>query len=731
MPSDRKALLARFRAALGEASIDHVTPELYKGAAKINRVLRNAPKGKGHVRVGRDSVKVERLPKPASLVGVVKNKLARAVLKKGGVDPKDFRWNDQLPHGEAWTAGYEKPRAKRGKHFNLGGTIAAHPRKFRDNAVTLTHELLHIKDPGKRDDDDVPYLKRRQERHAFGGSSIVGVRGLKKLGVSQELATTGLKIGSMRAVAHHKIVNEPSANVIGRTIRRNIHRKKLNLHYTNFDGVDGYLGGLAGERPRRKMAKELYKGIERTYGARNTSGGSVNKFGRVKLATPISRLPESREELIASILEAYDDHKVSINKYGQVNFTQVDRGKPGDYTFWEKHKAQNKPVVRPKEASARPKLHRAKAEQPKPSTARDRALAWQRKHAALGEASIDHFTPNLYKTARRFERDIRKAKFMPHERDDLKHNREVKISSRKINPTDKDPVHLKLGGIRGMGDHVFSYYGKEAQDLADMGAGGIYRKADKVDSIRLNAGHASNQRIPWQGDYVDKKVAERPQQKVVWTLSHELGHATDSAFDFSPKKQGPKAKRSYHAYSPNQSKLLAGEKQRGLSLYVAQSGEGRQTAMDAMFGIHRGKIAGISRADALDGLRTGAGRVARPYALRAMNRMPDHDDAKRKEAYDRAEQDIGLYNLASVGVLGTHQAALKKLGKKAETEVGLTTRERKQQLKMKKGYRKLAKETHKAIERKYGPVRTRIKGNLPEGLLEQVLISVDSRVGEG
>lgn len=367
-----------------EASIDHVNPTLYKDAAKVNRILRNAPKGKGHVRVGRDSVKVERLPKQAGLLGTVKNKLSRAVLKSGGVNPDDFAWSDKTPHGEALTRGSSKPRSKRGKHFNVGGIVAAHPRKFKDNAVHLTHELLHIKDPGRMDRHDVPYKRRRQERHAFGGASILGVRALKKAGVSRRLATTGLRIGSMKATAHHKLVVQPSSNAVGKAVREKLYGRELNRHYDNFAGVDSYLQGAGGKRPKQKMAKEVWKGIERVYGARNKSGGTVNKFGHVKLARPIGKLPESREELIQLILEAYGEHSIQVNKYGQTNVHQADRGKPGDYKFWEKHRAQQNPVVRPKDP---PKIqvHRAKVVEPKPSTARDRALAWRKKN--MGESA--------------------------------------------------------------------------------------------------------------------------------------------------------------------------------------------------------------------------------------------------------------------------------------------------------------------------------------------------------
>lgn len=75
-------------------------------------------------------------------------------------------------------------------------------------------------------------------------------------------------------------------------------------------------------------------------------------------------------------LQEYDEHSFKMDRFGNVHVSQLDRGKPGDYKFWEIHKAQQEPVLRPKDPP-KPVRVQMNREDSKPSTARDRVLAYR------------------------------------------------------------------------------------------------------------------------------------------------------------------------------------------------------------------------------------------------------------------------------------------------------------------------------------------------------------------
>ena len=90
--------------------------------------------------------------------------------------------------------------------------------------------------------------------------------------------------------------------------------------------------------------------------------------------------------------EKFDDFNFRINRYGQPDFREVDRGKPGDHTHWNIYKPDKDPVLRPKDPVVR-RPARAQMDTPKPSTARDRALAWRKRQG------VQESFPNIDKKA--------------------------------------------------------------------------------------------------------------------------------------------------------------------------------------------------------------------------------------------------------------------------------------------------------------------------------------------
>lgn len=262
---------------LGEASIDHVTPETYKQAAHVARKSRS--KRLGMTTIGKDENVVISRPISKGIVGKVKSLgvAARAQINDANL-----------------------PKRKR---EHKGGRIETPKvKKFAKKADVLTHELLHIKDPGVHRDYSPGlkgYFKDRSEQHAYSAvAGTLGVRALKKAGVSKAKAREGLRSGMPAAMGavdtikrHAKIPKGKShPSVLGAIKTAFQQRKKIASLGRAMHG-DLYIqfragGGQAG----RKMAKEMYKGIERTYG----TSKKVFKSSKIKMSRPEfkPKLPE-------------------------------------------------------------------------------------------------------------------------------------------------------------------------------------------------------------------------------------------------------------------------------------------------------------------------------------------------------------------------------------------------------------------------------------------------------
>jgi hypothetical protein len=386
------------RKPIKEASVDYYTPAFKKTVGEIEKKASFARGAEGI----RDLV-FSSTPKHKRALVLYTKKSTRS--KKAEVDGPYALGDLPLNRASLWHMTLPPTKKPKNKYDYVDVGSRRH---------TIAHELAHTHDPsaqvpGGPWDNPVPdTLKRKApkkprkkrgylsntpfydnqawsadplEVHANAVSTVAGMEGTKAAGLSRDSVLHDLRTGYKQAGSDlFTLVNQK--NNIARNPNKVRDLTNLGLYEPVVFKGQRYTKLLHSKSRKsrtslklrqhsaKKLFKETNKAIEKVYGSRNTTGGTVNKFGQVKLARPISKLPEELQE-------KYDDNTLKIDRYGRVHVFQLDRGKPGDYAFWEKHKDQAPPVTRPPDPP-KPKLHRAEFDQPK-STARDRVLAHRKK----------------------------------------------------------------------------------------------------------------------------------------------------------------------------------------------------------------------------------------------------------------------------------------------------------------------------------------------------------------
>ena len=283
----------RKKMMIGEASIDHATPQLLAAAKQAEKEVKKPFYRRNKV-----------VPKEGMPISV--SRLPRAARQYSGGASDAYRGNIKL-------------------NPNMTGS--------KRGRTATVHELLHVTDPGQHqalaklkqsapspgvfktvmgagqlagavisriprisqkasnlsgssDADLAKYYSERREAHAYIGTA--GTQGIQDLKNTPIKTKKGVRVG----------VKAP--------IVRDALRKAQLGDFNSISPAMGLFGDIEKLRdfnPQmrktyRKGAKEINMGIEREYGSRNTTGGTINKFGHVKLARPISKLPEDVEEAV-------------------------------------------------------------------------------------------------------------------------------------------------------------------------------------------------------------------------------------------------------------------------------------------------------------------------------------------------------------------------------------------------------------------------------------------------
>ena len=331
---------------VSEASIDSVTPGLYRSALKVNREVNkpfykrkpisftakdNRVKSTPGFKDAKTTVKVRRpigLPKKlndAGFGGFAHPVFKAIVVPKGDKKATHATKNvatHELVHlaDKAGFRGAKQAISKRvDKAVGDAEGMQAIKKAVRVVKSEFKGNIRHMADLSAGETKaTAKYVGNPMERHAYSAvAGTLGVRHMKKAGLSRNKALSTIAKGN-----HGDNPYADTAQDLFKSVKDTTKQSK---------------------RSYRKLGKEMVKGVDRYYGSRGKT------VGRNKIGVPIRKLPESDREILSrAVFE-----KVIEDVTGAKSFNQAARQaikKPAAGTFkpkWDQNKRQPiKPLPR-------------------------------------------------------------------------------------------------------------------------------------------------------------------------------------------------------------------------------------------------------------------------------------------------------------------------------------------------------------------------------------------------
>jgi hypothetical protein len=245
------------RKFLKEASIDRVNPTLYRDALDIAKAYRDTPREKG----GHIFDRISRKWFGGQAIGSIQAREKKgAVPKKTTVITRSGLNPLQTTYGASVAPSHDMQVNRRRGIVLPRASGATRRKKHQHTIATAVHELLHAHDfRGAADKYQKPrgnagYYNHPMERLAHDAvAGTVGVRALKKGGVSPEAARDWLRKSKKSATPQ---VKNPEYREVAKTaLFKPMQRRQSAFLYTD--------NPKETKKTYRKMAKEVYKGLER------------------------------------------------------------------------------------------------------------------------------------------------------------------------------------------------------------------------------------------------------------------------------------------------------------------------------------------------------------------------------------------------------------------------------------------------------------------------------------
>ena len=270
----------RLPEGVDEASIDHITPDIRRQASELETMYRKTPNEKGGKGI---RGLLDTLDK-----NFVTGQRIGSIRSKSTITGRDYKVN---LHTRRFGIPYLAPSGVRGASKAISPEMLkdkvrdiALPRARRSvreknrglNKGVIAHELLHTGDPRTNltaiaarsvSRKEPSYINQAHERHSFNAvAGTYGTEALKKGGVAAKDARAWLRRADK--TKKPKVKGSENKGSAGLHLLRPMLRMQTATKYETMDPKGSHASERAlSHKNYRKMAKEVHKGMERTYGS--------------------------------------------------------------------------------------------------------------------------------------------------------------------------------------------------------------------------------------------------------------------------------------------------------------------------------------------------------------------------------------------------------------------------------------------------------------------------------